>query len=311
MIQQRKSIGLAFLLILLLSFQNVTLAEKTGDIIFTSKDDATATDGKGQFDILDNIYVNVFLDNTLSNYYKENNYTYDFREKRLNYNYALRIYNNNELMGQWLYEMPEESFETTRILHFPLATDVEYEKHRYGNMVNSWVDLVSRLKEGNHQVEMRMVLLYEDIQRKNPPVLAEGKFKLSVKNEMMAQFREKYKTGLPEATVLAPVIEEKIVQASEEVINGAVPLAAIITDVTGDWSYTYDEHGNILYRHIVASVVYQLRDGTCWVKAGYYSQKHKGYGDFDDMIFSRDAEGYSDYEIDCKLAEDILVKIKN
>lgn len=274
-----------------------------GKIVFTSQDDETIVESVDQFGMLDNIYVNIFLSEPLSFYYDKYNYTYDFREKRLNYNYALRVYENNDLLGQWLYEMPPEYFTSTVNLHFPLATDQEYKKELYGNMVNSWVNLVRGLDEGKHDIKVTMALLYADIKGKNPPVLAEGSFQLKVNEDKLPAFIDKFKTELPEATMIAPAIEQQILIASDNVIEGAQPIDVIITDVTGDFNYTYDENGNILYRNIVASVVYQLRNGECWVKTGYYTQEHKGYGDFGVMTFARDAEGYSDYEIDCNLVQ--------
>ena len=275
----------------------------SGKIVFMEEDNVTATQGKETFDILDNIYVNVFLNNPLSYYYDQNDYMYNFDLKRFFYNYAIRIYDNDELKGQWLYEMPPDDFKTLQQLHFPLATDKEFEKRLYGNMVNAWVDLVNNMETGEHKIRMTVIPLYEDIKDKNPPIIAKGSFKLDVKSSQRSAFIGKYKTDLPEATIISPAIEEQIMDASENVIEGAEPIRAIITDVTGDWGYTYDEHGNIIYRHIVASVVYRLRSGECWVKAGYYSQKHKGFGNFGVMTFARDAEGYSDYEVDCDVVK--------
>lgn len=291
------------MIIAIFSFNHVEAQDSPGSVVFLTEDNEMAVEGENQFEILDNIYINIFLDKPLSYYYNQYNYTYNFDLKRLHYNYALRVYVDDELRGQWLYEMPPNDFNRLQALHFPLATDEQYEKQLYGNMANSWVNLVRGLQSGTHNIRMAMVLLYEDIKGKNPPVLAEGKFTLSVDRGKLETFMDIYKTHLPEATVIAPVIEQQVLNASEHVIEGAEPLEAFITDVTGDWSYTYDKHGNIRYRNIVASVVYQLRSGECWVKAGYYDQEHKGFGEFADMNFVRDAEGYSDYEIDCNLLQ--------
>ncbi len=282
---------------------SIKAQDTPGEIVFLTKDNATATEGTDAFNILDNIYVNIFLNNPLSYYYDQNDYTYDFELKRFYYNYAIRVYDGDELQGQWLYEMPPDDFKNLQQIHFPLATDKEYEKRLYGNMVNAWVDLVTNMEAGDHKIRMTVVPVYEDIKGKSAPVIAEGSFNLDVNSSQKSAFVDKYKTDLPEATVISPAIEEQIMDASENVIEGAEPIQAIITDVTGDWGYTYDEHGNIIHRHIVASVVYQLLSGDCWVKAGYYTQKHKGFGEFGVMTFGRDAEGYSDYEVDCGTVE--------
>ena len=294
-------------LICISSFSYADNTKNKGKIIFSDSDvmlkEVSFETSKNNFKLLDDLYARVLLTEPLSYYFDKYNYDYDFNAKKYTYNYALTIKVDGKEYSKFLDETTEEGFKTVRTLAFPMATSETALKRNYSGLINYWVDIAGDIGNGKHTVEIELVPYTIELVGEKLPVLASGKFVLHVEAGDMEQFIAKNELDLPEPTMVNPRIEDKIVDASSSIIRRAKPVKAVITDVTQDWNYTYDENGNILYRHIVASVVYKLRDDKgCIVNSAIYTQKHQGYGNFGPMTFSKDAEGYYDYNIPCDVA---------
>lgn len=253
-----------------------------------------------QFELLDNIYAGLYMKKTLKEAYEDNNYEYNFDMAKNFYNYALRLYVDDSLEAQWLFEMPEEDFDQVVTLDFVISSKEKYEKRNYSGIVNQWVGVISQLPGGKHNITFEMLPLSTEMVGNELPVLASGSFTLNVNPSKIADFEQRMTTSLPIVTMIDKDIQDQIVRASNDLFDQANPIRALITDKKGDWTYVKDENDIILYRHIVASVVYRfLTDGSCWIKSAWYTQEHQGYGKFDPVQYSREAEGYYNYRIPC------------
>lgn len=255
---------------------------------------------KKEFTLNDELYMRVFLKKTLQKTYQDNEYQYDFYNSKYSYNYAMRLYDNDTLIANWLFEMSPDEYQKVISFAMILSTDKPGEKRHASIIVNQWADAISGLSPGKHHLKLEMVPLNIELVESKVPVLASGSFYLNVTKESKKIFLETHTTDLPPATIVNPAIEQMILDASNEIIPNAKPLRAFITDLNEDWTYSADENGNILYRHIIASVIYKMPDQTCWIKSGVYSQKHEGYGDFGPMEYTKLTEGYYNYAIPCK-----------
>ena len=277
--------------------------EYFGKIVFSSNsinlENFNRDNLKKEFSLTDELYMRVFMKKPLEKIYDANDYHYDFYNSRYTYNYALRLYDNGDLIANWLFEMPPGDYKNAISYTMILSTDNPAEKRHTSIVVNQWADALSGLDPGKHELKLEMVPMNIDIVDRKVPVLASGIFYLSVDKESKKRFLERHTTNLPPAAITNPTVEQMILDASDRIIPNAKPLKAFITDLKEDWTYSTDENGNILYRHIIASVVYKMADQTCWVKSGVYSQKHEGYGDFGPMYFSKSLEGYYNYAIPC------------
>ncbi len=255
---------------------------------------------KDTFSLLDDLHMRVFMKETLENVYSSNDYPYDFYSSKYRYNYALRLLDNEQPVATWYFEMPPHDFSNTTTFSMTLSTTSEVEKEHNSIIVNQWADAVSGLEPGEHHLKLELVPLNIDIVDSEVPTIATGSFDLMINKENKKKFLEAHTTDIPPSTVINHAVEQMILDASNKIIPDAKPLRAFITDINEDWTYSADDIGNILYRHIIASVVYKMPDGTCQVESGVYSQKHEGYGEFGPMFFTKPVEGYFDYTIPCE-----------
>jgi len=274
-----------------------------GKIVFSSNsinlENFSQDNLKKEFLLTDELNMRVFMKKPLEKIYAANHYQYDFYNSKYTYNYALRLFDNGDLIANWLFEMPPGDYKNAVSYAMILSTGNPDEKRHASIIVNQWADALSGLEPGKHELKLEMVPMNIDIVDREVPVLASGIFYLSVDKESKEKFLETHTTDLPPAAITNPAVEQMILDASNKIIPNARPLRAFITDLKEDWTYSTDENGNILYRHIIASVVYKMADQTCWVKSGVYSQKHEGYGDFGPMYFTKSLEGYYNYTIPC------------
>ncbi len=284
------------------------LKKYKGDILFSKTqidlNTYKETSQPVEFDLLDNIYAQVVLGKTLSQIYSEHNYVYDYDNTRYDYNYAMELYVDGDKKARWLFELPENFYKYALTFDLYIANDDPQIKNDYSFFVNQWVNIISQLKEGKRKMRIDIIPLTMDMVGDDLPVIASGTFILNVDKDKMKEFVERKATDLPPATMVNKYIEAMILRASEDIYPHAEPLRAFITDIDEDWKYSTDENGNILYRNIVASVVYKINTSNqCWVKSGIYSQKHQGFGSFGPMNFYKETNGYYDYEIPCSKVE--------
>lgn len=278
--------------------------EYKGEILFSENpidlSSYSETDFQTDFQLMDDLYAQIVLKNTLENVYKEHNYVYDFNNPKYTYNYALRLNVDGKKAAQWNFELNKSYFTRAVTFDVVLSNNDPKVKRNHSDFVNDWVQVVSTLPEGKHKISLEVVPLTMDLVGNRLPVIAQGEFKLEIKKSKVEKFLASRTTDVPPATLINKGVEEKIVQASEEVYPYAEPVKAYITDVKEDWTYGTDENGFIRSRHIVASVVYQTEtNNSCWVKSGLYSQQHRGNGSFGVMGHAKEVTGYYDYQIPC------------
>jgi hypothetical protein len=181
-----------------------------------------------------------------------------------------------------------------------LSSNNPKEKRKNSDFANEWVNIVSTLKEGKRTFDLEIVPINIDLVGNIHPILAKGSFTIDIKKDKVDKYLELRTTDLPPATMINKPVEDKIVVASDGIYPYATPLRAFIADVKEDWFYATDEFGNILSRHIIASVVYRMNTSNkCWVKTGFYSQQHQEYGNFGPMKHYKETNGYYDYQIPC------------
>lgn len=260
----------------------------------------------GSLDLEDNIYAMVYLEKPLGDYYRELDYEYDFDLKKFDYNYSMDLYVDNELMARWYNEIdPEDEFNTATTFPFVVATTTN-DKMDFSSNINDWVSVITDLEAGEHDIRFEMIPVnIETVEEEQPEPVATGSFTIKVEEDKLSEYRDEYTTDIPDPTLVDAEVEEMIEHASLNVFVDAQPVKAIITDKRGDFRYTKDERGVVLYRDIVATVVYKMREGDCWVKTALYNQPHQGSGEFGTMKYSKTIQGYYEYEVPCwKLAED-------
>ncbi|MCB0807053.1 MAG: hypothetical protein KDC05_14745 [Bacteroidales bacterium] len=258
------------------------------------------------FTLADNLYAVVIVNKTLKAYYDELDYSYqlnDNPEKEFNrFNYALRFYVDDALMLQWLDNMNTKDFEFATSYFFPLITDNKQIQSEYSSLVTDFEEMILKLSEGEHSFRMELLPINGENIKTDVPVLAKGRFTLTIKESDLKTFESSKTITLPEATLKSSGLEKQILLASKAVYENAEPVKAIITDVKGDWTYSRDAHDLITGRQIVASVVYvfPLKE-ICYIKSGQYYQSHQGNGMYDDVLFVKEVPGYFNYEINCDL----------
>jgi hypothetical protein len=214
---------------------------------------------------------------------------YAYQDDALNFNYALRIFINGEEEDTWLFEMPVEDLRNADRLDYTFNTSDEEQRRRFSYTVNHWVDLISGLGAGEYSVRVEFLPLNIYTLDMDMPVLADGTIKLHVSDADLQVFKNTKSTGPPNPTVLNQNIEQRVIRASDRLYPNLKPLAAVITDIKGDWTYGVDDLGNIIRRYIVVSVIYKnLLNGKCEIKSGVYYQDHKGQGIFGKMFYLKD-----------------------
>lgn len=262
--------------------------------------DFNEKDIQNNFDLMDEIYGRIILEKSLAEIYKDNNYVYDFNNSRYDYNYSLLLFVDGEKRAGWLFELSENYFNYALSFDLVLSSRDKDEIRNNSDFVNEWVHIISTLKAGERKLRLEVVPLHVDVIGDVLPVIASGSFTLNVQKDKIDDYLAERTADLPPVTMINKSIEEKIVAVSDDIYPYATPLRAFITEITGDWTYSIDDYGNILYRHIIASVVYKFSmTNDCWVKTGLYSQKHQGYGNFGPMLYNKETNGYYDYQIPC------------
>jgi hypothetical protein len=306
-----------FCIISLISF-SVSAQESTVLFSTTPIDEANYNQDQlaEDFDVMDNLYVGVFMNNSLEHYYKQLNWEYDFADENQaykdidyrfnfpdieqNYNFALRIFIDDELAARMLYEMAQDDMANRRALTFALATDNDKDKRKFSSTVNHWNNIVTDLEPGTYNIKIDMVPFNKIVTEQKLPVIAQGEFTLDIENEeQLTEFSNERTSELPEVTVINPEIEQQILDASENVINNSRPIKAYIVEADGDWNYVQDEFNNVKYRDIVATVAYEMENGTCFLNSARYMQEHQGGGNYSIMRYAEDADGYYDHAIPC------------
>jgi hypothetical protein len=253
-----------------------------------------------RFKLLDDLYALAELSGPMAETYDSLKMEYDYDDPAFNFNYALNLYLNGEYETRWLFEMPPDEFRNSTRLVFILNARESKPKRTYGYTVENWKELVSSLRKGVYRVRMDLVPMTIYHMKRNDPVLASGTFNIKVEPEHIGEFMESIPATLPYPTMINDDLEGDIIRASENVHPNLEPLKSIITDNKGDWSYGLDEHGNILRRYIVASVLYKnVFSEECEVHSAVFYQKHRGNGIFGDTFYLKPATGYYKYSLPC------------
>lgn len=253
-----------------------------------------------EFSLNDPIYAHIFLTQSLAYFYNQHDVKYTFDKEHNKFNYGIRALIDDTVRATWYYEMPKEDFKYK--INFPLVltTNKRVAQEMYSEEINQWARIITQLQEGNHKVQLEVIMIYHDMVGDEYPVLAKGNFSLKVDKQFINNYLNEFTTGLPPATLYDSVLERKIKDASKNNIPYAIPLKSIITDKNVEWHNLIDENGFVFMRYIIASTVYEfVEDGTCWVKTARYSQKHEGNGKFAPIVYSFEEYGYYDYMIPC------------
>lgn len=274
-----------------------------GDIIFSNSEltleKIEDKDYKDRFGITETIYGRAFLEKPLATYYDEYNWKYDFEMDLFDYNYAVIIYIDGKEMIRWLDEMPPEVFKQNTIIDFAIAPE-RHQKYEYSLTVSDWIDAVEQLENGNHLVEVEIKAMSVEQPGIKKPALSKGSFTLQMDGQMLQTFKNKFKVGLPEPTMLHQEVEEGILVASKNMYPGLTPVEAVIVEPAGEWQYAEDMEGNILNRSFIAVVAYSGFENECFVHTARYTQDHLGNNQWDDVRLSQKLQGYYDYEIPCE-----------
>lgn len=276
-----------------------------GEILFSEHEidlkNHSEKDLQNNFEMSDAIYAQVILKKTLAQSYKDNNYKYDFNSVQYSYNYALQLFVDGERKAQWFFELPEEYFNNVLSFDLTICSNDPIVKRKSSEFIMEYVEAISTLEEGKRKIRLDVIPVNTKLIGDVHPVLASGTFTLNVQRNRMEDFMDKKTPGIPPVTLVNKLIEDKILSASDNIYPFATPIKVFITDVKQDWSYAIDVQGNIASRQIIASVAYRINtSGQCWIKTGYYSQKHQGYGDFGPMEYYKETKGYYNYRIPCR-----------
>lgn len=254
---------------------------------------------KTRFDANEQIFGRIYLDKPLADYYREYDWDYDYSSAFDDYNYSIEIFADGKKVIQWLHQLPEIQFNTYRMLELTLVPEPD-RKFNYSMPLSDWLDVVKRIGEGEHEIRVE----FSPASPANLGVfkepVSEGSFTLNVSRESRQALTEIYTIGLPEPTLTGEELENEIVDASEDLYNGLVPVKAVIIEPTGQMQYNRDRRGNIINRYFTASVAYKGFQGECAVRTGIYMQKHLGYDNFGEVEFSRPVRGYYNYRLPCK-----------
>ena len=274
-----------------------------GQIVFSKTDpgnEGTAISKlSNEFTLSDNLFAEAVFKEPLAKTFAERDYMYDFSSSRYTYNYALELNVDGEKKGRWLFELPENYFKHAVSLNHIILTDQPDLKRLRGDFVNDWVNILSGLSNGTHELTLTVRPYTVDLAGSEPPAIATGSFELKVDDAGKMALADK-DTDIPPATMINKRIEASILSASDEIYPYARPLRAFITDKNGDWKYTIDDNGNITSRYITASVAYKTETtGKCWIKSAIYRQPHEGYGEFGSLVFEKEIDGYYEYQVPC------------
>lgn len=283
--------------------QNDLHAKYAGDIVFAAEeidfDNMESGILKEKFSMLDNIYARVFMEKPLAEYYEDFNWSYNFEDEKYTYNYITDIYFDGKKMISWLDEMPADLFRKNTVLDIVIAPS-ERDRLRYSVIANDWADVISELEDGIHEVrvEFRAKNVENPGLMKDP--VSTGKFDLKVERDKLPAFKEKYRVGLPEASIIAPEVEEGILVASKNMYENMTPVKAVIIEPTGEYQFQRDPNGNVLSRSFIAVVALKAFNGNCYVRSARYKQDHRGNYQFDDVRMSQKLEDYLNYQIPCE-----------
>lgn len=255
---------------------------------------------KDRFTLLNTIYGRIFLEKPLADYYSEYNWNYDFTKEKFKYNFSINIFIDGEKQIKWYYELTPQAFRKNRIMDIVIAP-AEDSRYRYSMESNDWVEKISRLPEGDHQV--KLTLRAENAENPGLKVdpVAGGQFTIHVEEAKLDEFKNKFTVGLPRATIDNEDIEAQIVDATVRMYEGMTPIEAVIIEPTGKFQYRRDRTGVILSRNFIAAVVLKRFDDKCFVRSARYFQEHKGHFEFDNVRMSKKLEDYLNYQIPCRL----------
>jgi hypothetical protein len=277
-----------------------------GQIVFAEEsiDFENIDDGllKERFTLLNTIYGRIFLEKPLAAYYDDHNWNYDYSKEKFDYNFSINIYIDGQLAITWLYELSPEAFTKSRLWDIVVAPKEE-NRLQYSMESNDWVDQVSILEDGEHEVKMVMRAENAENPGLNIEPIASGMFTLHMEKAKMDEFTKKFTVGLPKATIDDDELEAEVIDATVRMYDGMTPVNAIIIEPTGKFQYTRDMNGGILSRNFIAAVVLVSYDDKCYVKTARYFQDHAGYFEFHDVRMSKKLEDFLNYEIPCDMVK--------
>lgn len=254
---------------------------------------------KTRFDANEQIFGRIYLHKPLAGYFREYDWDYNFQYEFDDYNYSIEIFADGKKVIQWLNQLPEIQFNTYRILELTLVPESD-RKYEYSMSVSDWLDVVNRLGEGDHKIRVEFSPASPTNLGVNKEPASTGGFTLNVSKASKKALMEAYAIELPEATLTGEELENDIVAASEDLYTGLVPVKAVIIEPTGQMQYNRDRSGNTISRYFTAAVAYKGFRSECAVKTGVYMQKHLGYDNFGEVVFSRPIRGYYNYRLPCK-----------
>lgn len=277
---------------------------KAGTIVFSNQpitNESFSPDiMKDQFDATDRIYGRIFLEKPLGEVYDDYGWEYDFYGEMNDYNRSIDIYMDGKKMIQWLDELPRTGFHNYTYLDLVILPEQD-ARFDHSMSVSDWLKAVGRLQPGEHTVTVKLRATAPEHLGLGKDALSTGSFTMSVTEQGKKELTNNYLITMPDATMKSEDsnIEEQVVSASEDMYPGLVPVRAVIVEPTADWRYTRDRQGNILNRFFTAAVGYEGFGDECYVRTAIYMQKHRGYGQYDDVRLSRKLNNMYDYKLPC------------
>jgi hypothetical protein len=257
---------------------------------------------KDHFRLLNNIYGKAFLEMSLAEYYENYNWSYDYKDADLAYNFSTTVFIDEDMAIKLFDELAPGPFNNYTYLDIVLAPD-NSDKYEYSLISSDWADQVSGLSEGDHIVRVEIRAESKDYPGLNKKPVALGEFTLHVERTKIDEFTRKFDITPPRPTIIDAEIEAEIIDASEFMFPGMVPISAVIIEPTGQWQYDRDMEGNILSRNFLAAVILKTIEGECFVKTARFFQDHKGNFQFDKVRMSEKVKSYYNYSIPCENVE--------
>ena len=157
----RRNIYFIVLFLFTVAIFSIAQEDKSGKMVFTNQniysEDMDQTNIKDKFSLMDDLYFWVWLDQPLAETFHELNLPYDYQDKTLTFNFGIRFYIDGDLKSRWLFEMPPEDFNNTNEFNFTLMTSEREFKRRFSYTINNWVDLISGLDDGIHEIRVEFV----------------------------------------------------------------------------------------------------------------------------------------------------------
>lgn len=296
-------IGLILMIPAALMSQSEIPVAVPGEIIFSDRQITNENLGsdilKDTFNTTDRIYGRIFIEEPLADIFKDFGWEYDFYGALNNYNHSIDIYVDGKKMIQWLDEMPQTGFHNYTYFDLTILPERQL-KYEHSMSVSDWLNVIDRLDPGMHEVSVKMRAMTPTKLGLGKEPLSVGSFQLSVTENGKNKVLNKYMIGMPEPTMVNQNIQEQVVEASEDIYPGLVPVRAVIVEPTGEWQFTEDRQGNVLNRFFTAAVAYEGFDDECYVRTAVYMQDHDGYGQFGEVILSRRLENMFNYQLPCK-----------